>query len=79
MFWVYIIKNEEKRKYYIGYTGNLEKRLEYHNKGLNKSTRKLKWTLVYSKEFKTKREAILTERFIKKQKSRKFIEKLITG
>ena len=63
--------NNKKIITYVGYTNNIIKRLELHNKGKGaKFTRGRKWKLIYSEEFKTKKEAISREYYIKK--NRKF-------
>ena len=54
---------------YVGYTNNLEKRLNLHNKGKGaKFTRGRTWRLIYYEKLKTKREAILRECYIKKNR-----------
>ena len=57
-------------KSYVGYTNNIEKRLNKHNtnKGA-KSTKGYKWLLIYSKKFKSKSEAMSYEYKLKKDKS----------
>jgi putative endonuclease len=35
------------------------------------------WELIFQKEFEDKQEALFLERFIKRMKSRKFIQKII--
>lgn len=53
---------------YCGYTNNLTKRVETHNrgKGAKYTRRRTPVTLVYSEEFKTKSEALKREHQIKK-------------
>ncbi len=78
MYWVYIIQSEKTKKFYIGYTNNLESRLKQHNEGKNKWTKnKGPWKIVYTEKFKTKSEAIKREKFLKRQKNREFYERLI--
>ena len=51
---------------YVGYTKNLKERLHKHNSGKGaKFTRGRKWTLVYKEKFKSKKEAISREYYIK--------------
>ncbi len=70
--------SEIKDRYYIGSTENLERRLERHNQGATKSTKNGRpWKIVYTEEYKTKSEAIIRELYIKRMKSKVFIEKLI--
>lgn len=74
---VYILKNPND-KYYIGYTGDINRRLEKHNLGHTKSTKnKGVWKIAYKEQFETRGQAIKREKYIKKQKSKKFIEELI--
>ena len=55
---------------YVGYTNNLKKRVELHNKSKGaKFTRGRKWKLIYKEIFKTKKEAISREYYIKKNRS----------
>ncbi len=78
MAFVYILRSESKDKYYIGATNDLGNRLNEHNAGESKWTKHGKpWTLVLSKEYKTYSEARKKEAYIKKMKSRIYIEKLI--
>ena len=55
-----------KRITYIGYTNNLQKRIKLHNSGKGaKFTRGRKWVLIYKEKFKSKKEAISREYYIK--------------
>jgi putative endonuclease len=78
MYVVYILRSRKDSSLYIGYTGNLEKRLIDHNLGKSTYTRtRIPWDLVYKEEFKNKKEAIIRERFLKNQKNREFYSNLI--
>jgi putative endonuclease len=62
----------------VGFTHNIETRLEKHNLGSTPSTRPgIPWELVYQEEFNEKGMAIKRENEIKSQKSRQYIERLI--
>ena len=51
---------------YVGYTKNLKKRITLHNSGKGaKFTRGRKWILIYKEIFKSKKEAISREYYIK--------------
>ena len=57
------------KKTYVGYTNNLNLRLNKHNSNKGaKSTKGYKWILIYSKKFKTKNEAMSFEYSLKKNK-----------
>ncbi len=78
MYYVYIIYSESADRHYIGYCSELTSRLEKHNAGATPSTKPFRpWRLVYKEIYQTKREAIVREKEIKNQKSRKYIERLI--
>lgn len=74
MYYVYILLSQKDRKFYIGVTSNLEKRLKYHNSGKNKSTRyRAPFILVYSEEYTDKNEAYKREFYLKSPKG--FLDK----
>jgi len=55
---------------YVGYTNNLKKRISLHNSSKGaKFTRGRKWMLIYKEKFKSKKEAISREYYIKKNRS----------
>jgi putative endonuclease len=68
----------ELDQYYVGHTENLEDRIYRHVNSGSKATKKAKdWRLVYKEAFDTRSAAMNRETYIKRQKSRKFIEHLI--
>lgn len=56
MYYIYVIQNENKKKY-VGYTKDLKRRISEHNKGYNRSTKNEKWELVYYEAFKNETDA----------------------
>ena len=55
---------------YVGYTKDLKKRINLHNSGKGaKFTRGRKWRLIYKERFKSKKEAISREYYIKKNRT----------
>ncbi len=79
MYFTYIIKSESDGSFYIGQCKNLHERIQRHNNSHSKSTKsKVPWQLVYYESYKTRVEAVKRELTIKKQKSRIFIEELIS-
>ena len=78
MWFVYILRSLVNDRFYIGSTNDLNRRLKEHARGKTKSTRFTKpFELVYKEMYNTSLEARRRERYIKKKKSRKFIEWLI--
>ena len=68
-YYVYLLITKNNNKYisYVGYTSNLKKRLDLHNisKGA-KFTKGRKWTLIYSKKYLSKSNALKEEYKLKK-------------
>ncbi|WP_372637933.1 GIY-YIG nuclease family protein [Fodinibius sp.] len=81
MFETYIMYSASRDQYYTGHTSvGAAKRVTRHNDEWTRSTKAgIPWELVYKKNFATKSEAIKWELFIKRQKSRSFIERLISS
>ena len=68
---VYLLVSFHKKQIisYVGYTNDIKKRLKLHNtsKGA-KFTRGRNWKLIYYEKYKTKKEAISRESYIKKNR-----------
>lgn len=79
MFWLYILKNEETGRYYIGSTNDLERRIKQHSAGKTRTTKVLKTNkLVYTEQYDTLIEARNREKKLKSYKSKRYIEWLIS-
>jgi putative endonuclease len=78
MFTLYILYSKKLDRYYVGYTNDLERRLEEHNRIKGKYTdRGIPWVMVYKEVYQNKKDAMYRERFIKNMKSRKYIIDLV--
>jgi putative endonuclease len=69
MFYVYLIvtKNKKKLISYVGYTNNLDKRINLHNSSKGaKFTKGRIWKLIYYKKFNSKKRALKEEYKLKK-------------
>ena len=79
-FHVYILYSTAIDQYYVGHSANLDDRLFRHNNSGSKATKKAKdWKLVYTEQFDNKTTASQREFEIKRKKSRKYIEWLISS
>lgn len=79
MFYTYILKSLLNNSYYIGSCKNIEKRLDLHNNGLVKSTKRYRpWQLIYKEIYAKLGEARKRELQIKSWKKRVSIENLLT-
>ena len=78
-FFVYVLGTVSTSKLttYVGYTKDLKKRLKLHNSGKGaKFTRGRKWKLLYSERFRTKKQAISREYYIKRNRKIRNLIKL---
>ncbi|MFH1375960.1 MAG: GIY-YIG nuclease family protein [Patescibacteria group bacterium] len=77
MFTVYVIQNENGKKY-IGFTQNLARRLEEHNdaKGKKRGWTRLRgpWRLIHKEKFKEKTKALKREQELKTGVGREFLK-----
>ena len=65
MYYVYLLKNKFN-KIYIGYTTDLRKRIQDHNYGRTKSTKRTRpWKLIYYESYLSEEDAKLRERTLK--------------
>ena len=72
VYYVYLIKTLDGflNKSYVGFTNNIEKRLDKHNSNLGaRSTRGYKWELIYKKKFYSKNKALSFEYKLKKDRN----------
>ncbi len=77
-YWIYILWSNTLRRYYIGSTGDIEKRLREHNRGKSTFTEKgVPWNLVYKESRRTKKEAWNREMEIKRYKGGLQFKRLI--
>jgi putative endonuclease len=79
MFTVYVLQSEKDRRLYVGFTSNLIKRLDEHNKGRTKSTKGFRpWKIVYFEKANTRLEARNREKYLKsgigKEKIKRFLK-----
>ena len=78
MYRVYVLRSLKDNKHYIGYTNNLERRLQDHARGKSSSV-KLRgpFKLIFNEQCSTKLEAIRRERQIKSYKGGEAFKRLI--
>ena len=80
MYFVYILFSEKLNRYYVGTTDDVARRLFEHNSGFYDgvfTSKGIPWRLCLSYSCDTSDKAYALERFVKRMKSRKFIEKIL--
>ena len=67
MFYIYVLNSTQDNSIYIGYTNNLKRRFQEHNKGLSAATKhKIPLTLVYYEAYQSKADAKYRETNLKR-------------
>jgi len=89
MYYTYILYSLKDRKLYTGFSKDLKKRIEEHNKGYNFSTKnRIPFKLIYYEASEYDEDCIAREkylktgpgkRFLKNRLRRFFNENLVTG
>jgi len=73
--YVYVLQSERDGKFYVGYTKNIQKRLEEHNKGNVKSTKnRLPMKLVYWEGCLNQTDATQREKYLKTAWGKRYIK-----
>ena len=67
MHFVYLLYNIETKKFYIGETNDLNRRVKEHQQGTNISTKYRcdSWKLVYTEVYRSKSDALVREKKLK--------------
>ncbi len=78
---VYILRSEsDPDRHYVGITGTMENRLDWHNHGPCGHTRRFRpWSLVVVLEFPTERQAVRFEKYLKSGSGRAFADRHFGG
>ncbi|MBP8994353.1 MAG: GIY-YIG nuclease family protein [Bacteroidales bacterium] len=78
MFYVYILQSLKDRKFYIGYSTDLRKRLKDHNSGGTKSTKTRRpFKLIYYEAHLSEREARRREKYFKTAKGKSILRQML--
>ena len=73
-WYVYVLQNKH-RKWYIGSTRDLRKRILQHNSGKNRSTKHgVPWKLIYTEISIKQQDARARERYLKSGMGRKYLK-----
>ncbi|MCX5709380.1 MAG: GIY-YIG nuclease family protein [Candidatus Omnitrophica bacterium] len=76
MFFVYVLISERDKKFYIGFSENLEERIKSHNSGSVESTKNRRpLELIYYEAYLDKRDAEGRELFLKSGSGHRFLNK----
>ena len=79
MYYIYVPISLKTGKPYVGFTDNIQRRLQEHNSGNSRYTKtRGPWKLIYSEERKTLSEAERREKFFKTGDGRRVLKDILT-
>lgn len=74
-YYIYVLHSKKDDKLYVGYTSNLRKRLEEHNKGLVKSTKyRRPLELIYWEGCLNQQDATKREKYLKSSWGKRYLK-----
>ena len=77
MYYVYVIKSESGR-IYVGRTSDLKRRIEEHQNGKNRTTKRMgKIRLIFYEAFLAKEDSIRRERYFKTNPGKKSLKLIL--
>ncbi|GJQ42239.1 MAG: GIY-YIG nuclease family protein [Ignavibacteriota bacterium] len=74
-FYIYVLQSEKDKKFYTGYTHNINKRFEQHNSGMVDSTKNRRpFKLIYWEGSLNKWDAINREKYLKSAWGKRYLK-----
>lgn len=75
MYYVYVLKSLKDGNFYKGYTKDLKKRFEDHNKGKVESTKlRIPFELIYYEACRNEEDALHREKYLKSTYGHRYIK-----
>ncbi len=75
MYYVYVLNSKKDGNNYVGYTKNLQQRLDLHNKGRVKSTKnRIPLLLIYFEGCLNQQDATKREKYLKTSWGKRYIK-----
>ncbi len=77
MYYVYLLEDQNNLSWYIGFSENLQERIDDHKKGrgCNTTSKKENWKLIYYEAYPNKKDALGREKFLKGGSGRNYLKK----
>ena len=74
-YFVYVLFSLKDKKLYTGFSTNLERRIFYHNHGLNQSTKNRRpLILIFHEDYINKNDALRREKYLKTSSGKRCIK-----
>ena len=76
MYYVYVLQSLKDNKFYTGFTPNLKKRIERHQRGEIKSTKsRVPLKLIYYEAYLLRDDAVAREKYLKTSMGKRVLKK----
>ena len=77
-YYIYLLQSLKNDTLYIGFTENLRKRLQEHNRGLNFSTKPFKpWKLIHYEAYLNEKDARRREKYLKTSQGSRLLKRML--
>ena len=77
-YYVYILQSTKNNNLYVGYTEDLKKRLQEHNRGFNFSTKPYRpWQVIHYEAYRNKQDAERRERYLKTNQGARLLKRML--
>ncbi len=78
MIYVYAIKSKLRNYIYVGLTADVERRVQQHNLGYERTTKPyVPFEIIYTEVFTTRQEARSREKYLKTTSGKRFLRTLL--
>ena len=78
MFYVYVLYSTFDRKFYIGYSSNLKRRISEHkNRKVHSTARRKNLSLIFYEAYISKRDAQRREKYFKTNRGKKALKLML--
>jgi putative endonuclease len=80
MFTVYVLSSAQRNYLYVGLSNNIDRRVEEHQKGKERTTRAYRpFELVYTEKFLTRQEARDKEKYLKSGSGKEWLKAYLSS
>lgn len=77
MYFVYALRSINRNYIYVGMTSDLDKRINAHNRGYERTTKPyLPFNLIYTEKCENRKEARISEKYFKSGVGKEFLRTL---
>lgn len=79
MYGIYILRSKRDKSVYVGYSQDIKRRVEEHQKGRVHSTKnKRPWELIYCELYRNQKDAMQREQYFKTGWGRNYMKKILS-